>query len=170
MWVSLKGTGSPVAHDDIVKVLEGVGKSYPCKTTFPDRVWIGAIQYMILEEITTTFHIWCCCQQWSQDNRNGCTHGGRERGLARGFGYENSRERRLVPSNAFDPIIVNRNSQIAAYITFTKDGIRWYSSDEIFLPRAGANDAMPETRRHAGNQRRWKGLPIWRCIPCPCLE
>ena len=56
MWVWLKGTGSPVAHDDIVKVLEGVGKSYPCKTTFPDRVWIGAIQYItILEEITTNF-------------------------------------------------------------------------------------------------------------------
>ena len=39
-----------------MKVLEGVGKSYPCKTTFPDRVWIGAIQYItILEEITTNF-------------------------------------------------------------------------------------------------------------------
>ena len=88
-------TGSPVARDDIMMVLEGVEKSYPRKTAFPDRVWIGAIQYTILKKTTTAF--FRCKVSIS--------------------GERNSRERRLLTANAFDPVFVNRNSQVVVCVT-----------------------------------------------------
>lgn len=55
-----RGDGSlaPVARDENLLIFEGVGKSYPCRKTYSDRIWNGAIQYLVLEElsdITTTF-------------------------------------------------------------------------------------------------------------------
>jgi M6 family metalloprotease-like protein len=50
--------GSPIARDDSLIVFGGIGKNYPCKNTFQDRIWNGAIQYTILDkplEITTDF-------------------------------------------------------------------------------------------------------------------
>lgn len=55
-----KGTGSQdsIAQDDNLAIFEGVGKSYPCQKTFPNRIWNGVIRYALLEDaqdFETTF-------------------------------------------------------------------------------------------------------------------
>jgi hypothetical protein len=57
-YSKVSGSVAPIASDNSMVLFEGVGKSYPCRKTFPNRIWNGGIQYVVLDdplETTTTF-------------------------------------------------------------------------------------------------------------------
>lgn len=192
--------GSPIARDDSLIVLGGIGKNYPCKNTFPDRIWNGAIQYTVLDkplEIMTDFSggnqaagiIFDVVANKAMRILGMEVHVASKKFVTLEVyiksgsytGYENRRdswnrvtnatvmgqgkgERTVVPTNAFNPVTIDRNATVAFYITCKEREMRYSSGGD--MTHAASNDDMIVTRGIGrdypfGNlypNRAWNGL------------